>query len=364
MPAWLFAFSYVVLIVLLLSAYDAAAAQNQPTIAKDSVQITPFTFNVYKGNYDVWSWVPRMEYRVNGPIESGSQLYVEFKLPTGPWVKFDCSTEPTQPGYWWKTSCGGRDIPEDKGSLYTGPVNFVIKLRNELQGTDSTLFTGKMKVAKARSNEHGPKAANQFVYFVDHDWNLPIGYVYLTAGDVYGWEYPDFNVAFWVRGEAVSFDPHLFYQGKEVGKKFYDGMEVGKASCDSEVENNTTHYVEDALPQKAKWARVRCTFPNVKGRDRKGQEHGLWGPPHFLAGNPGEYEFKLLWKNRLARSIKFTVAPDGKFDNGIAINNKLGNDRIIFPVQVIGDLDGTWDRTAWKTEAFYGNPLAGFAALP
>jgi hypothetical protein len=46
---------------------------------------------------------------------------------------------------------------------------------------------------------------------------------------------------------------------------------------------------------------------------------------------------------------------------GIATANKLGNDRVIVPVQVIGDQDGQWDRTAWKTDAFYGNPLKGFS---
>ena len=133
-------------------------------------------------------------------------------------------------------------------------------MRNELQGTDSTLFTGKMKVGKHKSNEAGPKAANKFVYYVDHDLNLPIGYVYLTPTDVYGWKFPDFHVAFWVRGDAYKFDPHLFYQGKEVGKKFLDGMEIGKAGCEAEVEINTTHYVEETVPQKAKWARVECDF--------------------------------------------------------------------------------------------------------
>ena len=65
-----------------------------------------------------------------------------------------------------------------------------------------------------------------------------------------------------------------------------------------------------------------------------------------------------------ASSIKFTVAPDGKFDNGIASINRLGSDRVIVPVQIIGDQDGAWNKTAWKTDAFYGNPLAGFTALP
>ena len=351
----------LLLLVLLLPL--SVAAQDKPTIAKDSIQIRAFTFNVYKGNFDQWSWVPIMDFRVNGPIESGSQLYVEFNLPTGPWVKFDCPTENTQPGYSSRTSCGGRDIPEAKGSLYTGPVTFTIKMRNELQGTDGTLFNGKMKVSKARSNEHGPKAVNKFVYFVDHDWNLPIGYVFLTADNLAGWKRPNFQVAFWVRGEGVRMEPHLFYQGKEVGKMFMDGTEVGHASCDSEVENNTTLSVEDALPQKAKWARMICKFPNIKGRDTTGEGPTMFGKLHTLADNPGEYEFKLLWNNRLARSIKFTVAPDGKFDNGIATANKLGSDRVIFPVQVIGDQDGVWDRAAWK-DAFYGNPLTGFTALP
>ena len=32
------------------------------------------------------------------------------------------------------------------------------------------------------------------------------------------------------------------------------------------------------------------------------------------------------------------------------------------PAQVIGDLDGQWDRNAYKTDAFFGNPLSGFVA--
>ena len=139
---------------------------------------------------------------------------------------------------------------------------------------------------------------------------------------------------------------------------------MGKAGCEPELENNTTHYVEDAVPQKAKWARVICSLYNVNGHDTTGEGPGVFGPSHLLASNPGEYEFKLLWNNQLARSIKFTVAPGGKFENGIGTANKLGNDRVIVPVQIIGSQDGQWDRAAWKTEAFFGNPLTGFTALP
>jgi hypothetical protein len=58
------------------------------------------------------------------------------------------------------------------------------------------------------------------------------------------------------------------------------------------------------------------------------------------------------------------VQPGGKFDNGIASSNQLGSDRVIVPVQIIGDQDGMWNKTAWQTEGFYGNPLKGFTALP
>ena len=364
---------YALFLVMLIAPFTVTSAvksdvsQDQPTVVKDTVQVTAFTLNVYKKSYDFWSWVPSIKYRVNGPIPSGGQLYVEFNLPTGPWVKFDCKTEETGAGNWWEVSCGGRDIPEEKGSTYTGLVNFNIKLRNELAGTDSTLFSGKMKVEKAHSNESGPKAVNQWVYFINHDWNLPIGYVWLGPDSLKGWDFPDFYVAFWVRGDSTGFDPHVFYQGKEIGRITLDGSIISAAGCEAEVENNTTHYVEETMPQKARWSRIICSFPSIKGAAKNVELPSLIpgqvGNIYVLAQNPGDYEFKLLRNNRLARSMKFTVAADGSFDNGIAKSNKLGRNRVIVPVQIIGDLDGTWDRTAWK-DAFYGNPLTGFTAIP
>jgi hypothetical protein len=340
-----------------------AFADDEPTIAKDSILVNAWTISQYHGSYDNWSWVPRIKFQVNGPIASGSQLYVEFTLPgKGSWVKFDCQTGNIEKDHWWKTECGGRDIPEDKGITSIGAFDFAIGMRNELAGTDSKLFTGKIKVAKAHTNEVGPKAANKWVYYVDEDWTLPIGYVFLTPSDVQGWKYPKFNVAFWVRGETALLEPHLFYQGKEVGKKFYGGDEVGKSGCNEELQTETTQSVEEKTPQKAKWERLVCTFNNVIGWDKTGKGPGMFGPPFLLSANPGDYEFKALWKGHLARSIKFTVGPEAKFDNGIATSNKLGSDRVIVPVQVLGDQDGSWNKTAWKTDAFYGNPLTGFTA--
>jgi hypothetical protein len=358
--------SLLFLVCLVLSLPAAAAAQGQPTIAKDSVQLRAFTFSSYKGNYDTFSWVPLITYRVNGPIPSGGQLYVEYTVPGSPAVKFDCRTEETPADRWWKTECGGRDgVPEEKGTTYTGPFNFAIKLRNELAGNDTTLFTGKAKVGKVHSNEiKTGKFANHFVYYVDGDWNLPIGYVYYTADELEGWKRPILHVAFWVRGEAYKLDPHLFYKGTEVGRIMSDGEQVGAASCEADVENNTTHFVDEKdAPQKAKWARVVCTFNNVRAWDTSDAGWGI-GAPHLMNKNSGEYEMKVLWNNKLARSVKFNVQPDGKLDTSLAASNKLGTDRLIVPVTIIGDQDGVWDKAAWKTDAFYGNPLNGFTPAP
>ncbi len=355
-------------LIVVLSCAQNSLAQDQPTIQKDSVQVTAFTLSSYKGDFKTFSWVPRMQFRVNGPIASGSQLYAEFTVPgTGAWVKFDCKTNEVQKGFWWETECGGRDgITENKGITYTGPVNFTIKMRNELMGGDVTLFTGKMKAAKVHSNETGPDYVNHFVYYVDHDWNLPIGYMFYDRDDVRGWNYPSFSFAFWARTEYnAPYEPHLFHNGKEVGKVMYEGEEVGKASCGTtEVENNTTQSTEPH--GQFVWTRWKCNFPSVRAWNKTGEKiESMFGPLYMMSENAGDYEIKILYKGHLVRSIKFAVDAQGKIvDNGIATSNKLGTDRVIVPVQVLGDSDGPWDKTAWKTDAFYGNPLTGFTAPP
>jgi len=330
------------------------SAQEPLGVMKDSLQITALTRNFYRGNYKMWSWVPLFKFSTTRDVGSGDQTYVEYTIPgTGP-LKFDCELNQRGNGF----ECGGQSIPEDKTSTHVGPVNFAIKMRNELQGTNSTLLTGRMKVAKARSNSGGPQAANEWVYYVDQDWNLPIGYIFYTPNKgVYDWDYPTFNVAFWVRGDVGRIEPHLFYQGKEIGRVFTDGIQMGAASCEAVVENLTTHSVNDGVPQKAKWSRIECDFPMVKGWDKAGANQS---DMFKMDANQGEYEVKILWRNKLSRSIKFTVGPNGKLENGIAPANKLGSGRVIVPVTILGDNDGLWDKLAWKTEAFYGNPLTGF----
>jgi hypothetical protein len=204
---------------------------------------------------------------------------------------------------------------------------------------------------------------------VDHDWNLPIGYVFYEpddtwdSGDPRRWAKPKFSFAFWTRGEKSGFaEPHLFLGGKEVGKLFNDGREVGTPSCGTtEVHYQVSQSTADEGP-KFIWQRWKCSFYNVIPWNKTGDKNEtLFGRLHLFNENPGEYEVKIIFNGRLIRSFKFAVDAEGKLvDNGIAAANKLGSNRLIVPVQVVGDQDGPWDRVAWKTDAFYGNPLSGF----
>ncbi|MCI0355494.1 MAG: hypothetical protein L0099_10720, partial [Acidobacteria bacterium] len=192
---------------------------------------------------------------------------------------------------------------------FTGLVDFAIHVSNDLYGTNLVLFQGKAKVAKTPPKF---KDINSFEYYVDDDWRLPIGY--LSRGRT-------LNFEVWLRSHWVGVSAYMFYQGKKVA----DGINCSGAP-------------------------VRCEF--------------FAGDDAIEVLKPGEYEIKVLNDNRLTRTAKFTVAEDGSYDNGIASANKLGSDKVIVPVKVIGELDGPWDKLAWKTGAFYGNPLTGFTAPP
>jgi hypothetical protein len=346
---------------LVLLAAGAARADDAPTIAKDSVRVkATFVDGAWTGGKKGpgSSWLPAIEYRVNGPIAKGTQLSAEFSLPGGkPWVKFDCPEVvlEVKTGAWWKTACGALTydrspgVRDNQAITATGVFGFAIKASNELAGMKATLFTGKVKVGKWTPH---PKAPLAIEYYVDEDWRLPIGYVGFehgaqtqSPGQRYEGNDSDVLVAAMeFRGKAGDVKGHLFYQGKEISD---DWCSKGE---NAEVD-----------PAKLTWAELECKFHGVYRGDPPAG--GGEDPKHSLSKNPGDYEIKVLSAGKLARSLKFSVAPDGSFDKGTGAANKIGSGRAIVPVQLLGN-QGPWDKTAWKSGAYYGNPLTGFTAAP
>lgn len=328
---------FALLVVGALAAWLVAVGkpspdEDQPTIVKDSVQVTLVQSN---GDQGWWPWI---RYKVNGPIASGSQLYVEFAVPGKPWSRFDCKTGEIPKGHRWHVDCGVNSTGMEKPSALStmvGPVGFQIKLRNELAGTDLTLFKGKAKLGKS-PGKLGP-------YYVDEDWRIPIGYVYYEKDNSHGGE-TYLHVGFWYRGNPPDIEAHLFYQGKDIAKFKQAGNGAG-----------------DYKPSKPQWGYADCQFLGVYPTE---PAEGQGYDPRFgIKSHPGDYEVKVLIVGHLARSIKFKVDADGQFDNGIGKANDLGINHVIVPVKVVGNAE-TWDKAAWKTGAYYGNPLTGFTPEP
>jgi hypothetical protein len=325
---------------------QAAAGQGGLAVLKNLVWLTPRTVTSYKGDGSTYSWTPVIMFDTNGPIQSGAQYYAVVSTPAGaPWVEMDC--EWMRGDYYYR--CGGPNFPEEKGTTAAGVFPFVIKMRNELKGIDQTLFTGKVKIAKAPGDEGTPaERAKRSFYYPVHDWALPVGYVYYAPEENY------LYTSFWVRGSTYNIKPHIFHKGKELD---YGGTD--KASCNERIEVGDA-YIRSVKPAPV-WRLVECRLMTVIAGEKGNRDDTR----HRVLANPGEYEIKVLWDDEPARSIKFTVGPDGQLAGGAPLLYKIdgrSEERmpgVMVPVQVIGTQDGPWDRNAWKADAFYGNPPAG-----
>jgi hypothetical protein len=332
---------------------QAAAGSGAVAVLKNLVVVDARTVTSYKGDSSTFSWTPVIKFDTNGNTPSGAQFYATVSLQSGaPWVEMDCKwSSSSQKSYY---QCGGPDFPESKGTTATGVFPFVIKMRNELQGTDQTLFTGRVKIEKAPDDTGTPaERAKKSFFYPNMDWALPVGYVFYSPADNH------LYTAFWVRGSTYKVDPHVFYQGKEIGLQ---GM---KPSCNDKMEVGDA-YIRSIKPAPF-WKLVECDLTSAVQIRDKGETFGI--PIHYLMSNPGEYEIKVLWNDELSRSIKFTVS-GGDFTGGVPLLYRVrqrDGDRlpgVIVPVTILDAQDGPWNKAAWKTDAFYGNPPQGLTPAP
>ncbi len=342
-------------IVFTWAAAVPAWAADGPRIIKTRVQVKLWQNHSYwppkatVEQYDTTSWLPSVSFRVIGPVAGGSQFSVDVTRPDGSlWVSLDCPTAEIGADRWVDVETP-RDPPGGTRvfTTATGVYGFTIRLKNALTGQNEALVSGKFKVDEVDKSKGIPKFKNKFTYYVDHDWALPIGYIWSQtthASNVH------LNVAMWFKGVAGPKAAYLYYKGKQVASTKESGSEISAIEL-STFDNDTGDPRWERIDFQ--WYSANFTAPDAT----------VHPSIFFLDKNPGDYEVKVLCAGALCRETKFSIGPDGKIvDNGIVAANKLNASAILIPVKVVGTHDGQWQPMAWKTDAFYGNPLKGFTA--
>lgn len=349
------------LLILTLALFAISASAAELTMLKRTITVTPRRFMRYWKDpkaaepvYDTYSWVPKIEFEVLGPIEGGSKIYVEFDKPSGkPWMTLPMRTPELDNDGWdtIKAEYPNDDVLEKMAILEQGTVKFRIKMKNALAGTDKELFAGSFKVGTYLLDQKIPDFKNKRDFFVDYDWHLPMAYLWLNP--LSDEEVPQLATQVCLRGNVNNdkIEAYLFHNGKQISKV------PGSSYAQKQI------YTSAADEPSHRWAIWEFTFATVRGFNRSGTS--AYNGQHFLDKNPGEYEIKIMRDNQLSRSVKFTVGPDGKIvDNGVAKRANLGGVRMIVPAKILGTLDGTYNANAWQTDSIFGNPLQGFTPAP
>ncbi|MEZ0373078.1 MAG: hypothetical protein ACAI44_28565 [Candidatus Sericytochromatia bacterium] len=339
-------------------------AATGPTIDKSSVIVWLNRRGCYSkpGVFDDkhMCWLPNMDFRVNGPIESGTNFIVEYSLGKGPYLTFEVNGEPEPEGHWYSFDRVGSNADDEKATQYTGPVTVTIRASNELQGMNQLLYKGTLQVKKylPLDPKQFPDFKDKYDYYVDQDWRMPFGYltsIWTTSGYTSdnSNHTPPLIAKMWFRGDSSALEDseaHLYYQGKHISKatpgtKGWTTSETSKFNWTETTFNFMG--ASDSIP----------VFYWISGDEEENY------PTAFqLFKNPGEYEIKVLHKGALSRSMKFTVGPDGKVvDNGFS-TQLAAMGMWMMPVKTAAQTDGPWDAKLWQTNAFYANPVQGFQA--
>lgn len=352
--------SSVLALALALVACTTSNARIQeegPYVYKSSIRLNTYHFlrywpnpNAKEPQYNFGAWTPKMQFNVQGPLEGGSQVSVTFTKPNGaPWFSTNLETLEIPADQYAEFKYDDTSA-EKKAIILTGNFGITINLSNSLTGTKKTLFSGKFDVGKFHYGSTNKDEVNNFDYYVNHDWNLPIAQMVFdeqTSEDT-----PRLVINAWFRGTLDS--------TKMAGYLFHDGKQVASTKNNGSAQEKIT-ITPGTTTKDFYWSRWGFNLTMVAST-RKTENANLSYPDvYFLDKHPGDYEFKVLYDGKLVRTAKFTIGPDGKLvDNGLAIQNKMGKGVILLPMSITPGADGKAVTTNYKTNAYYGNAVTGF----
>jgi len=335
--------------------------ETSPRVMKTSIVLDAGKESVFWKNpkakdpeYNTSSWYPRITFDIQGPITAGSQVYVEFLKPNGKkWLSANCDTPEIQPGYTKQFTIPRFDEKEAINEI--GTFKFLIKIKNELEGGEKTLYTGTYKVTKFHVGNNLPQFKNQFEFVVDQDWTMPIGYLILKRdGDERGL----FSFATWIKGDDADdskYAGYLYYNGKLVANTKTGGGQFASYSGGS--VNDIRGIMTSGMEKEPQWHLMRfwINYAILYGLGTINKYTDF----HNISKNTGEYELKVLRNGKLARTAKFNVTKEGSIVHNYGEWNSKSEYWIPLPVKITSPQDQKYDANAWKTNMYFGNPIKG-----
>ncbi len=330
---------------------------NVPVLLKDSINIMVTTSNNYwktPNEQNHSSWMPRIQFGLFYDESEKIHHKVEWLKPDGS-LWFSQPVEDRQTRY---TSEIANTQATDAAGIYG------VRLVNSK--TKEVVFQGKFKVGKIMFNPGEPRYKNQAMFYVDNDWSLPVGYVGFDWND--SWDYdPSPTVYLWFKGDLKreDFEARLFFNNQQVTSTD-DGGIITDGSTFAEKRNPDSCFENTEVCRYTLW---NFKWKNFRVESFDPVEHKLSSgyvrkEPNavYTKDKPGEYTVKIFYKGTQVRETKFTVQENGYLaPNAYASHIPLDRLKAVIPVKIMGTLD-KYNATAWKTEAFYGNPLTGFVA--
>jgi hypothetical protein len=108
------------------------------------------------------------------------------------------------------------------------------------------------------------------------------------------------------------------------------------------------------------WKQWQFQFGNFALDNGNSYNREWYAGAHLFDKNPGEYVVKVFRKGVQIREMSFTVGADGRIAvPPYSAQLPMPNHQIFVPVKVTDPAE-KYNAAAWKTEAFFGNPVTGF----
>lgn len=340
--------------------YPFVAPTNVPVLLKPSIVVSTVVHDEYwktPKEKDHSSWVPKIRFEQFYNEERVLNYTVEYFKPDG--------------SLWYSENLESSGRNAERTVVYESPSAYasgvfdtkstdavgVYSFKVTSQDTNQVLFQGKFKVGKF-SRAYSAQEKNKADFYVEHDWLMPFAMLgFHHSIDEAGAMMPELSM--WLKGavERDELEGRVFYKGQQIaGTKDEDGGGIGT------VEERMSGFAAAFTQDDKIWKRWQFTWRNFRVHNNGGFNPENFPRAHFADRNPGEYTFKIYRNGTQIRELSVAVGADGRFVVPSYSNQiPLPYHRIILPVKVIGNAE-KWNLAAWKTDAFYGNPLGGFAA--